>query len=156
VIIPFILGKNLEMYYIVYLSTANWLMGEGELDSILEVSRHNNTKNDITGLLVYADGSIIQLLEGEKETVLSTYRKILKDPRHSSAIKLIEGEISERNFPQWSMGFETISKSKISNLTGYASLKSPEFEKSIDLNKKHPAIVILRSFLKNNIFKNDF
>lgn len=144
------------MYYVIYLSTANRLMGEGELESILEVSRRNNTEKGITGLLVYADGSIIQLLEGEKETVLSTYKKILQDSRHSGAIKLKEGEMIERNFPQWSMGFEIVSKSNISKLTGYASLSSPEFGKSMDINSKHPAIVILKSFLKNNIVNYDF
>jgi len=142
------------MYYIVYLSTANWLMGEGELESILDVSRRNNKEKNITGLLIYADGSIIQLLEGEKETVLSTYRRILKDPRHSGVIKLKEGELKERNFPQWSMGFESVSKRNISEYEGYASLQEGEMGATVDLYNKHPAIVILRSFLKNNIFNH--
>jgi len=139
------------MYYIVYLSTANWLMGEGELESILEVSRQNNKDNDITGVLIYADGSIIQLLEGEKDIVMSTYRKIHLDPRHSGIIKLKEGVLTERNFPQWSMGFESVSK--INNLADFAELEGKEIVTSQDYNSKHPAIIILKSFLKNNVFK---
>lgn len=138
------------MYYIVYLSSATELMGEGELEEILEVSRRNNTERNITGLLVYMDGSIIQLLEGEKEVVLATYRKIISDPRHTGVIKLKEGELESRNFPEWSMGYKSVSASEAKKLEGYESLQDTELHQSFQDNSKHPAILVIKSFIKNN------
>jgi len=126
-------------------------MDTGELENILEVSRRNNSEKGITGMLIYADGSIIQLLEGKKEVIMSTYRKILHDPRHSGIIKLKEGELTERNFSQWSMGFESVSKLKSKDLIEYKKLK--ETVGSVSDNSRHPALILMMSFLKNNVFR---
>jgi len=144
------------MYYLVYLSTAKKLMGTSELENLMEVSRLNNDKKNITGMLLYADGSIIQLIEGEKDSVYSIYEKILQDPRHTGIIKLKEGELNERNFSHWSMAFEHVSESQMSKLVGYINIKGQEMISSMDINNKHPAIAFLKSFIKHNVINKDY
>ncbi len=100
------------MHQIVYLSTAFRDMSQTELDDIMEVSHLNNVRELITGILVYVDGSIIQLIEGPEYNVQKLYRKIQADLRHHGIIRLYEGSIKKRLFPNWTMAYKRMSKSE--------------------------------------------
>ena len=59
-----------DFIQLLYLSNAKPELKQEELDSILRVSRANNPSQDITGLLVFANGVFIQVLEGpEKQSI---------------------------------------------------------------------------------------
>ena len=49
---------------LVYVSNAKYGLGDRDMESILAASRRNNRALDVTGLLIYADGVFIQVLEG--------------------------------------------------------------------------------------------
>ncbi len=115
------------MYYLVYLSSASTLLSEDELKDILVQSRENNTAQSITGMLLYMDGSIIQVLEGEEEKVKALYRKIALDPRHTRITRLVEGPLTERNFPDWSMGYRSYSPEEVKQLPGYQQISTGEW-----------------------------
>lgn len=75
-----------------------------QLRDILVKTRHNNTRDHVTGFLIADHAHFFQILEGEREQVLQTYRRIEKDPRHSD-IKLIQvREVEGRYFAEWAMG----------------------------------------------------
>ncbi len=93
------------MRRIVYLSTATKLMSDAELMDVLRVSRGNNTRDEVTGLLLYQGGNFIQLLEGKADAVATVYARVEKDPRHHSVLRMLDGESTERLFPDWSMAF---------------------------------------------------
>ena len=67
---------------LIYLSSAKPELKQSDLDGIIEASRRNNPSIDITGLLIYADGIFIQVLEGPSEAVHTLYEKIRDDRRH--------------------------------------------------------------------------
>jgi hypothetical protein len=113
------------MFYIIYLSAAVKPADEAELLSILTVSRHNNKPLGITGVLLYGDNKFIQLLEGEKETVQQTFEKISYDPRHKAVTMITCGEIAERIFPEWSMGFKALNTQLLSQFNGYLNPSDP-------------------------------
>jgi hypothetical protein len=135
------------MYYFVYLSIASNWPDEAELKSILATSRHNNHANNITGILLYGDGRFIQVLEGDKEQIQETYLKIHQDHRHTDLTPISTGDIKERNFPNWSMGFKSIGPTMLSDFAGYINpLGNNLSTKSInDL-----PIKLLKSFIRNN------
>lgn len=89
---------------VIYTSAASPELSEDDLNLILEASRSNNEADGLTGMLLHAEGSFIQVLEGDAEIVDRTYKRIIKDSRHQLVMKLYEIEIEERNFPNWSMG----------------------------------------------------
>ena len=62
------------MFRLVYLSTANSHFSKAELTSLLQLSRSNNQRLGITGMLLYKDDNFIQILEGEKATVSVMHR----------------------------------------------------------------------------------
>jgi hypothetical protein len=57
------------MIQLVYLSSTRWLLTPGDITSILESSLRNNARDNITGILLYRSGSVLQLLEGEEDLV---------------------------------------------------------------------------------------
>jgi hypothetical protein len=94
----------------MYLSAgANWF-SEMELNDLLATANEHNLRNNITGLLLYADGNFIQLLEGEENIVQQTYKKIALDQRHKGITPIASGPLETRIFPEWAMGFKSIGK----------------------------------------------
>ena len=91
------------MLQLAYISTARGDVDEALLDSILTVSRRNNSRVDISGLLVSGGKRFLQVLEGPDQAVLSTYARIQADPRHRGFVLLTCKGIGERAFGNWSM-----------------------------------------------------
>ena len=98
------------MYYLIYASSATSLMDEDQLLAMLEEFRTKNEKLGITGMLIYKGGNFMQLLEGDKDDVLQLYDAICQDPRHKLVTNILSGEVAERQFPNWSMGFFNMDK----------------------------------------------
>jgi len=93
------------MIYIAYCSAAMELMSSADLAGLLKTSRVNNERAGITGMLLYREGSFIQVMEGPEAAVLALYETILHDRRHRNLIKLAQAPIAARSFDQWAMGF---------------------------------------------------
>ncbi len=113
---------------LIYVSSASKLLDAAELERILATSRQHNTPAHITGMLLYAEGSFIQVLEGEEADVLHTYQRIDKDPRHRNLIVIERAPIGERQFSQWHMGFRSLSEADAAEHPGYA----PFFKRGFD------------------------
>ncbi len=122
-------------------------MNNDELLAILQISRHNNTSRGLTGMLLYSEGSFIQLLEGEEENLDTTYHSILTDPRHKNVIKMLEGESDKRVFPEWSMGFKAATAQELKEFEGYVNPKGGEFLTNADAA---PIISLLKTFADIN------
>lgn len=129
------------MYYTVYVSTATELFTTSQLQSLVEKCNQNNTKLNITGMLLYNEGNFIQVLEGEKQIILDLYKIIEKDQRHNGMLKLSEGELEQRNFPDWSMGFKVISAIEYSKFSEVVSIKD-----RLTGTDGHSALTLLKSF----------
>ncbi len=96
-------GKVMALFQLIYMST----LATDEPDilhGILDSSVRNNPRKNITGMMLYSEGSVLQVLEGEKDDVLELFRVIERDVRHSGIYLLIESEISTRNFPPGAWG----------------------------------------------------
>lgn len=97
------------MYRIMYISTAIVDFTDDELNELLDVARKNNSKKNLTGLLVVKGRTFLQCLEGEKNDVLEVFEKIKNDSRHKDIFEIIEDEsFDNRYFPDWSMGYKNI------------------------------------------------
>lgn len=95
----------MEIYQLTYKSKSISEMDQVSLDLILSEATTSNSKLDVTGCLIYFKGSFIQILEGSKENVLSTYDKIIIDKRHHLVDLLWESDSEKRFFEKWNMGF---------------------------------------------------
>jgi len=104
-------------YCIVYLSTATSSLSQAELTQLLQRSQRNNHQSRITGLLLYCNGSIIQVLEGEEQKVKALYEMICQDHRHKQIIKLYSQPIEHRSFSDWSMAYKVVSAKEFGHIS---------------------------------------
>lgn len=98
------------LHELIYASRANSNFNSEFLEDILAVSRVNNTRNDITGLLIFDGSTFCQILEGNKKVLDSTYDRIIKDDRHIDHTLFHSGEIQERSFSRWAMSFKRMNE----------------------------------------------
>ena len=80
---------------------------------ILATARSRNEALNITGLLAYADGYFVQLLEGERAEVLQLYASITRDERHLDVSILSSTKITRRTHATWAMGGALLSNRPI-------------------------------------------
>jgi hypothetical protein len=106
------------LVHVIYKSTAVHPMSHPELLELLARARAVNTELGLTGMLLHADGSFFQVLEGTPEAVDAQYTRIGRDPRHHDVVTIVREAIAERAFGDWSMGFESVSRADIRGVIG--------------------------------------
>ena len=94
-----------DLIQLVYVSAATVNFSSEDLDTLLDKARANNAALDVSGMLLFHEGTFLQVLEGSKQNVDMLYNKIALDTRHGNVLLLATREIDERNFGDWSMGF---------------------------------------------------
>ena len=99
-------------YQLTYRSIAVPTLGRKDINDILEFARDFNSKNNITGCLVYSHGYFVQILEGEAEKILTLMKSIELDTRHTFVDILSEGEVAKRMFTGWDMAYLDPSEKK--------------------------------------------
>lgn len=109
-----------RLHQLVYVSAARHPFSPEELDHLLEQSRRHNGRNGLTGLLLYEDGSFLQLLEGPEQAVRTTFSRIAQDHRHHRVMTVHEVDVDERSFPAWSMGYPRLGAAGSMRPEGYA------------------------------------
>jgi hypothetical protein len=75
-----------------------------QLRDIVSVSQANNSRDEITGALIFDKHWFVQVLEGEKDRIEATYNRIGKDPRHGTITLVETRSIPHRQFGEWAMG----------------------------------------------------
>ena len=95
-------AKKENLKHVIYTSRPTFFEIE-ILDNILNTSRTNNTKWDITGNLIFHSDLFLQLLEGPPDAIDSLYQNILLDNRHTDIFKLRDEITQRRLFASWTM-----------------------------------------------------
>ena len=108
----------LQLVYVSTMSTDEPAL----IYQILDAAVKHNKRNNITGMLLYAEGNIIQAIEGERDAVMATFKTIEKDTRHRGIHVLIEEEILSRKFASWNMGFRRLTKFDLEKFPASAPL----------------------------------
>jgi hypothetical protein len=129
----------------MYVSYAVKPLTDKELQELLQTCRSNNEKLGITGMMLYIDGKFIQVLEGDKEKINDLFDYIITDPRHKKVSKLIEGHTLKRNFPEWSMGFKSMSGKDFDNISGFNNIEDYFKSHEVDENS-HVTLIFLKLF----------
>jgi len=135
-----------NLIHIVYVSIASKDLNEIDLELLLKDIRSKNKEKKITGLLLYNNGSFIQVIEGEKETIQSVFSIIKNDLRHSNVVKLHEDNIEKRAFPDWCMGFRKISTKSASKIPGFSNYMHTEHPDEVLKGSTKEVMDLLNSF----------
>lgn len=88
---------------ITYISTAATKIDGPVLDAILVVSRRNNARDGLSGMLIYDGVRFLQYLEGEAFEIDAALTRIRADERHRGLVVLARKGIERRQFGEWAM-----------------------------------------------------
>lgn len=113
------------MRTIVYISNAVKLFEEKHLDKLFSQIVQNNSSKDITGILLYKEGTFIQILEGEQHPLNHLFKTIDQDKRHNNITKILDRRIRERLFTKYRTGFSTLNNyGQLDNLDTFLKNKN--------------------------------
>jgi hypothetical protein len=116
------------MALIQFVYSSHLAASETVLQNILAAAEKNNLKNNITGMLLYFNGRLLQVIEGEDATVRATFKRIHVDPRHHNVVALMDQQVPARDFSCFSMGFRKINASDVHDAPQYQPLLAAEFD----------------------------
>ena len=97
---------------LLYVSGATRPMSDADLDDILRASRANNGRLGVTGMLLWADGAFIQVLEGDAATIARLLDRIRRDERHRNVMVILEQRVDRRVFGAWEMGYKKLDPAR--------------------------------------------
>jgi len=115
------------MVQISYVSQATAPMSAEQLLDLLMQCRRNNVARDVTGILLYGNGTFLQTIEGDDQVVDDLVALIGTDPRHTSVKLLTRRVIDSRQYADWSMGFERITNESLQAVEGLRDFGLEDF-----------------------------
>lgn len=136
-----------SLIQLAYVSSSAGLLTLDEIAAILIKSREKNAALGITGMLLYRGGNILQVIEGEDEKVLKLFEIIKMDERHRGVIQLYKKSITERDFPDWQMGFHDLDAEAATHLEGFVDVFGTDFD--LHALKASQAAKLIDSFKKS-------
>lgn len=94
------------MLRLIYTSRARPDLSSAEINDILSIARRKNAKDSVTGMLIFAEGHFLQVLEGEADKVDACFERVRRDPRHDTVQVLSRAPAQSRAFSKWLMGYD--------------------------------------------------
>ena len=119
---------NMELYEAIYVSTLAPGRPISSVADIVRKARIANLRQEITGLLIFDGMRFCQQLEGMKKQVLGLMEKIRLDPRHINVKIVHHGELANRRFNGFRLGYTSAVDpellERLENLQGLAAVSA--------------------------------
>lgn len=110
-----------RLIHLIYSSAAKTDFSANDLLALLASSRSKNTALNISGMLLYVEGSFLQVIEGQEADIDQLFETISADPRHGNITTIIRESIARRAFADWSMGFADVQLAEIEAAEGFST-----------------------------------
>ena len=94
------------MFRLIYSSRTHGDLSADEISAILKSARRRNEVEGITGLLLYHNRRILQVLEGPEHAVDACYDRISRDARHTDVRLVSRKPARSALFSKWFMDYE--------------------------------------------------
>jgi hypothetical protein len=89
----------------VVVSRARDGLRPSDTSDIIGVSRANNARTGLTGVLLYSGQTFLQFVEGSDAALSVLWRELLIDDRHRQLVSLHDGQVHARWFDDWRAGY---------------------------------------------------
>ncbi len=140
------------MKRVIYCSQATHDVSPDELVALLEVSRRNNEKVGLSGMLLYSSQSFLQVLEGDAVALQETYARIEADDRHINLRLLMDADVAAPLFPDWTMGFEHVDDEDLADeLDGFTPATEYPLVNPDLVTNAGVAQTLLKLYAKNRV-----
>lgn len=134
------------MIQISYLSRAATPFSAGDLLALLQQCHADNTARGVTGMLFYGNGTFLQVIEGEDTVVDELVGRIARDPRHEDIRILSRKALTQREHPDWSMGFERVTDAGLSEVAGLRDFSEADFTPAVLAARKDVVETLMERF----------
>lgn len=138
---------------LAYVSVQTNPLSRSDIQEILRKSIANNSLENITGMLIYYNGTFLQVLEGHDKKVMKLYQTLKLDKRHHNIEILYKKEIDTLVFSSWSMGFVDMEEILKAGDKDFISLFNEFSGEQITKNKIKRVTLIIEKF-KKGIWRN--
>lgn len=98
---------------LTYMSSAVGKPRQSDIDHLLTRARIRNEREQVTGILLFAEGSFMQVIEGPEAGIERVYSAIVSDPMHHNILELLHESIEMREFAQWSMAYREVGSREV-------------------------------------------
>ena len=102
-----------DTFAVAYVSSAVHLLSEAELEALLLSARDFNAKHDVTGILLYHEGTFFQYFEGPGPGVEAVYSRVRESRLNGGLMELMRERVEQHQFSNWGMGFSAAPQSLI-------------------------------------------
>ena len=100
-----------NLHALMYSSLADPDLTPADINRILDSARRYNQQHAITGLLLFQEGSFLQVLEGDRKQISQLFeKKLMHDSRHYSVSLFHDRPLVERQFRYWHLAFSDLNK----------------------------------------------
>lgn len=134
---------------LVYVSSARQPFSTADLSALLRQTRRNNLRDSITGMLLYASGNFLQVLEGDAARIAAAFERIRYDQRHKGILVLWQGAQLERQFPDWSMAFNSQDSLEMRAVPGFSDFLTTPLSHNHFLEGSTKWQKLLQTFKRN-------
>lgn len=138
------------MVRLIYHSKAADSYTAERLNLFLSTIRKKNICLNVTGILLYHRGNVMQIIEGEYDTISALFERIKIDTRHTDVMKIIDYPITNRFYKDWSMSFKELSEKEWVKIKGYLNLEDQQIGLSNYYDKSAYIKVLIDSFMHEN------
>ncbi|GAA3609320.1 BLUF domain-containing protein [Flavivirga amylovorans] len=119
------------------------------LKILFSKAKKNNSKYNITGVLIYSNANFLQVLEGDRVSVDATFKRISLDRRHRNLFKVIDINTQQRIFEDYNFGFTIVDNSKeLGELNEYL-----EWLRKADNKSANKVVNMVENFIAQKIAK---
>ena len=106
----------MDLVSVLYVSSMCIVYTDIEMAYIVEKFQKANKLHNITGMLVYSNGNVMQYIEGSKNDIENLYKNIKSDPMHTNIITLLYENTESRIFPDWCLNYKVIKEDKFNEI----------------------------------------
>lgn len=100
------------LHAICYISNSVDLWQARPLENLFILSKIQNVFRNVTGLLLYNEGTFLQVVEGGKDTIAVLLSKIKRDKRHNQITVMFDRPIKHRIFKSFQTGLVSSDNEK--------------------------------------------
>lgn len=93
-----------DLRRVLYVSQAAQRLGVQDVLHLATRSAASNARVNITGLLIFAGGCFLQVVEGEGRAVSYLMERLRHDKRHRDVAIVVDESIRQRSYGEWHMG----------------------------------------------------
>lgn len=109
------------MLSVIYVSVADPKLATDDIASLVDDAQRSNTRDELTGALIYNGQNFMQLLEGPVAKAEACLARIRADRRHNGLIEIRRRRINEREFADFSMLYSPLFRDHDADLSRLAA-----------------------------------